>query len=1037
MLSQSNRAGILFAKTRAILRRFAAALYIYIVQMFILLSEAFIDGFPISCQHRSTSLRQEGTVEGPLSTALRGGCTRRGRVEMAESDKIKLTSRFPRGMQSAGRTPETRSPRLLPSILNGEAALSSGIRSPVDPLRASTERFWSRYHRGCMARSSAFMDWSAVRSQEKKGKNNIPPKVRNDHYKDEEEIIITNYLNRHKRFLESYVAECVPAEDIENWLHHKLKSPSIISLESRQKPKHKYKLVNSRKQIFAELRHILQNDLSEQDLLVELATKIANVIGVDTYRIFKLSPDHPEVVQYFVFDYTKFSAAQRPYITLTRAMTDVSLILEIAKNGNVVRLSGLDKPDVHMQNPDSFFKMSKLKNMKNANHVMYQPILTSTGETGYLIEFWRVDDSFSDVEEELCTCFLMWGSLSIHYCGLYQEKKRERNMSDFLLDVVRAIFEEMVSLDQLIKRILEFAQKLVNADRASLFLVDYRNFELVSTVFDLKYEPGQDRDMEKKEIRMPINRGIAGHVALSGETMNIPDAYLDNRFNREVDEATGYRTVSILCMPIKVEGKVIGVVQMVNKRNDDTFGHDDEVAFEIFSTFFGLALHHARLYDRIMRKEQKYRVALEVLSYHSTCRENEVQALLNDEEPHYTKLNDFSLDPYKLNEFEKCKSVLTMFDDLFDISKFDIVTVTRFILTVKKNYRTVPYHNFDHGWAVAHSMYVILKNDIRRRFDYKMRLALFVACLCHDLDHRGYTNKYMSETASPLAAMYTTSTLEHHHFNITVNILQQEGHNIFSHFSSEEYKVILGYIRQAILATDLAAFFPNLEKMKELYKESAGVRFNWNIPSHRDLALAISMTASDLSASAKPWEVQIKTVKVIFEEFYDQGDKELAAGRIPIAMMDRNKPEEQPSSQVGFLRQICIPCYTMLYKILPNTKPMYLMAMRNLIKWKVRADRIERQLEYGANRKKDLSNDESYTEDNNAEQTDDAKDDTENDVNDITEDSKPYDTWQEHDPPSWDEEDSIVDENVMNTGLLKYITDTTDEEASSMERQNH
>lgn len=90
----------------------------------------------------------------------------------------------------------------------------------------------------------------------------------------------------------------------------------------------------------------------------------------------------------------------------------------------------------------------------------------------------------------------------------------------------------MVSLDQLIKRILEFAQRLVNADRASLFLVDYRNFELVSTVFDLKFEPGHDRDLEKKEIRMPINRGIAGHVALSGETMNIPDAYSDYRFNR-------------------------------------------------------------------------------------------------------------------------------------------------------------------------------------------------------------------------------------------------------------------------------------------------------------------------------------------------------------------------------------------------------------------------------------------------------------------------------------------------------------------------
>lgn len=59
------------------------------------------------------------------------------------------------------------------------------------------------------------------------------------------------------------------------------------------------------------------------------------------------------------------------------------------------------------------------------------------------------------------------------------------------------------------------------------------------------------------------------------------------------------------------------------------------------------------------------------------------------------------------------------------------------------------------------------------------------------------------------------------------------------------------------------------------------------------LTQAISMTASDLSASAKPWDVQVQTVRVIFEEFYQQGDEERAAGRMPIAMMDRNQPDQQ------------------------------------------------------------------------------------------------------------------------------------------------
>lgn len=60
------------------------------------------------------------------------------------------------------------------------------------------------------------------------------------------------------------------------------------------------------------------------------------------------------------------------------------------------------------------------------------------------------------------------------------------------------------------------------------------------------------------------------------------------------------------------------------------------------------------------------------------------------------------------------------------------------------------------------------------------RLALFIGSLCHDLDHRGKNNKFMLDTESPLAAIYSTSTMEHHHFNQTVTILQQVSLILFS-----------------------------------------------------------------------------------------------------------------------------------------------------------------------------------------------------------------------------------------------------------------
>lgn len=106
---------------------------------------------------------------------------------------------------------------------------------------------------------------------------------------------------------------------------------------------------------------------------------------------------------------------------------------------------------------------------------------------------------------------------------------------------------------------------------------------------------------------------------------------------------------------------------------------------------------------------------------------------------------------------------------------------------------------------------------------------------------------------------------------------------------------MLGNVKHCILATDLALFFPNRARLQDIVDREA---FSWGLPDHRLLIEAIAMTGADLCASAKPWEAQRETVRVIFEEFYEQGDFEKRAGRVPIPMMDREKESEQPSSQV-------------------------------------------------------------------------------------------------------------------------------------------
>lgn len=86
-------------------------------------------------------------------------------------------------------------------------------------------------------------------------------------------------------------------------------------------------------------------------------------------------------------------------------------------------------------------------------------------------------------------------------------------------------------------------------------------------------------------------------------------------------------------MPVFIRSTVIGVVQMVNKRYG-AFTQEDEEAFQTFAVYCGLALHHAKLYDKIRRSEQKFKVALEVLSYHNTCTETEFDRFKSVGLPH-------------------------------------------------------------------------------------------------------------------------------------------------------------------------------------------------------------------------------------------------------------------------------------------------------------------------------------------------------------------------------------------------------------------
>ncbi|MEK9653125.1 MAG: GAF domain-containing protein [Betaproteobacteria bacterium] len=172
-------------------------------------------------------------------------------------------------------------------------------------------------------------------------------------------------------------------------------------------------------------------------------------------------------------------------------------------------------------------------------------------------------------------------------------KSREKEMK--FLDVVAEVTSE-IELGSLLQRVMVEATKMLNADRATLFLNDFKTNELFSRV-----AMGEGIG----EIRLPNNAGIAGAVFQSRQTINIPHAYADLRFNPGFDKQTGYFTRSILCVPIiNKDGDCIGCTQALNKKGGG-FTDEDESRLKAFTQQVSIALENAKLFEDVA-KERAY-----------------------------------------------------------------------------------------------------------------------------------------------------------------------------------------------------------------------------------------------------------------------------------------------------------------------------------------------------------------------------------------------------------------------------------------------
>ncbi|XP_071169821.1 cGMP-specific 3',5'-cyclic phosphodiesterase-like isoform X3 [Mytilus galloprovincialis] len=577
---------------------------------------------------------------------------------------------------------------------------------------------------------------------------------------------------------------------------------------------------------------------------------------------------------------------------------------------------------------------------------------------------------FTVEDERLFEKYLTFCGIGLTNAQLFEMSVMEYKRNQMLLNLARGVFTEQTNLDKLIKKIMLDAQGLLKCERCSVYLIDdslegdynhpdheHEEKKITSTqdvvfskAFDLYPRDGGNFHVPSAALlKTSRNAEIARHVVVAAVPLNIADITQENDYCKgSFDEDQNFKTKSVLCMPIyNSDKKIIGVTQLINKINGNPFNESDANTIEAFSIFTGLGIHNCQMYENACKLMAKQSVALEVLSYHATAQNDETEKLMTCDIPAAENLGlyTYEFNDLPMSEDETLKSTIAMFRDSNIIKNFRIPydVICRWTCSVKKNYRPVTYHNWRHAFNVAQTMFTILyTGGLIPLFDDLEVFALLAGCLCHDLDHRGTNNAFQVKVESPLAMLYSTSVMEHHHFDHCIMILNSEGNNIFQSLSSEEYRKVIKMLEHAILSTDLALYFKKRGDFKKIVDEGEK---EFQEPIKKDLLKAMMMTVCDVAAITKPWEVQYEVAHMVANEFFEQGDIEKTQlGEKPIAMMDRDKQDELPKMQVGFIDAICIPVYKMFAELNPGLEPMFVGVSNNRNNWQALAEDNERKI---------------------------------------------------------------------------------------------
>ncbi|CAH1636627.1 unnamed protein product [Spodoptera littoralis] len=558
----------------------------------------------------------------------------------------------------------------------------------------------------------------------------------------------------------------------------------------------------------------------------------------------------------------------------------------------------------------------------DAKVALCMPVVKPDGDCYAVLELYRTNSKiYDDNVVYTVVSVACWAGAAVHQAQARVTLQKTAHLNAELRALLQNYFCDLASIDTMLTDMLTVVKSFIGAMRSSFYIIDKDHISelMQADMWDDGWSSEKTTMPKKKlKVNLSLEQTPAGYVARTGESINVRDAYKDPRFAKEIDPTTGTVVRSCLVSPITDKTGVIGVVQLTNKTTAQPFDVDDEKVFDVFVSYCSLIVHFYNMQQKKIYHENLNRVFCELMSLHMKPCRHDMDELLESCTVVMAPNNFRSFD-YHISEGSKedmPSLVWIMFSETFTNRNFDKIAMADFLLSVLCSYRENPYHNAEHAFCFTHTMYLILLNN-PGYFDFIETISLMLAGLCHDLDHPGFNNNFLTLCKHPLASMYRTSTLENHHYFLAKKIIEDK--KILSRMTPSDQHRIMEEIKYNILCTDLAIYFQIRAQLTPLLAERI---FDWTDNSHRRMLKGILMTTSDLSGSCKPFGISKAIAESVYEEFYEQGDRERAMGYTPLSMMDRRRSINQPAEQIQFLSVVVLPCLLMLQNVFPNTSPL-------------------------------------------------------------------------------------------------------------------